>query len=139
MASSSPAKKARPLSPHLQIYKPQITSGMSIFHRFTGIALSFGLPVFVAWIVAVASGPAGYVQFTGLFHNIVGQILLFGWTFSFFYHFCCGLRHLAWDAGFGLNIKSVNSTGRVAIGVSVLLTIGIWLKAYGVMQCAVML
>ncbi|MFY9288472.1 MAG: succinate dehydrogenase, cytochrome b556 subunit [Alphaproteobacteria bacterium] len=123
-------KTSRPLSPHLQIYKPQLTSGMSIFHRMTGVALALGLPVFVLWLLAVAGGPATYTEFTTCFQSVFGQLLLFGWTFSFFYHFCCGIRHLLWDAGYFLSIKGVYSTGRVAFGVSILLTIGIWYKAF---------
>ncbi|HEU0117457.1 MAG TPA: succinate dehydrogenase, cytochrome b556 subunit, partial [Alphaproteobacteria bacterium] len=90
--SQTTGKTARPLSPHLQVYKPQLTSGMSIFHRITGVALCAALPVFVAWLVMLANGPKSYPDFMNLFHNPVGQILLFGWVFSFFYHLCCGIR-----------------------------------------------
>lgn len=124
-------KTARPLSPHLQIYKPQLTSGMSIFHRITGVGLAFGLPIFAMWLLTVAGGAEYYKNLMTLFHTWVGQVLLFGWTFCFFYHFCCGIRHLLWDAGYLLGIKAVYSSGRIALGLSVLLTIGIWLKAYG--------
>lgn len=133
MTTPTAQKIARPLSPHLQIYKPQLTSGMSIFHRITGVALACGLPVFVAWLVVVASGPTMYTAFTDLLHTCVGQILLVGWTFSFFYHFCCGLRHLAWDAGYGLNIKAVYLSGYIAILVSLMLTAAIWIKVYGLL------
>jgi succinate dehydrogenase / fumarate reductase cytochrome b subunit len=133
MTTSSTPKTARPLSPHLQVYKPQLTSGMSIFHRITGVALACGMPVFVIWLLVVASGPQMYDNFTELFHTIVGQILLAGWTFAFFYHFFCGLRHLAWDAGYGLNIKAVYYSGYIAIALSLLLTAAIWVKAYGLM------
>ena len=129
--STPSSKTARPLSPHLQIYKPQLTSGMSIFHRITGIALAAGLPVFVAWLVVVAGGPKPYQSFMECFHTTIGQIFLFGWTFSFFYHFCCGIRHLCWDAGYFLSIKSVYTTGRIALGVSILLTVYVWLHFYG--------
>ena len=131
MTPSPMVKKARPLSPHLQIYRPQMTSGMSIFHRMTGIALAFGLPLFVVWLYAVACGPHVYFDFASLMNTLIGQIILFGLTFSFFYHFCCGIRHLLWDAGYFLTLPGVYSTGRIAIAVSVLLTVGIWIKAYG--------
>jgi succinate dehydrogenase / fumarate reductase cytochrome b subunit len=131
MTTPTSEKAARPLSPHLQIYKPQLTSGMSIFHRMTGIALACGLPVFVLWLVVAAGGPEIYVNFINLFHNIIGQILLFGWTFAFFYHFCCGIRHLLWDAGYGLTIKAVYTSGYIAIGIAVLATACVWFRVYG--------
>jgi len=123
----------RPLSPHLQVYRPQITSGISIFHRATGIGLMLGMPVFVAWLVVLAGTPEIYAQFIGLFHNTVGQILLIGWSWALFFHFCSGLRHLFWDAGYGLEIKQVYITGYLALAVSTLMTLGLWLKVYGVL------
>jgi succinate dehydrogenase / fumarate reductase cytochrome b subunit len=131
MTSPLTASK-RPLSPHLQVYKPQLTSGMSIFHRITGIALAAGLPVFVAWVVALAGSEQLYATFTGLFNNIVGQVLLAGWSFCFFYHFCSGIRHLVWDAGYALSIKSVYISGYIAIAIALLLTAYVWLKIYGI-------
>jgi succinate dehydrogenase / fumarate reductase cytochrome b subunit len=135
MTATPNAKPARPLSPHLQIYRPQLTSGMSISHRTTGVALSFGLPVFVWWLCAVASGPREYFRFVNCMHGIVGQVMLFGWTFCFFYHFFCGVRHLLWDAGYMLTIKSVYSSGRIVIGLSILMPVAIWMKAYGFLYC----
>jgi len=131
MSANSAPKTARPLSPHLQVYKPQITSAMSIFHRITGIALACGLPVFVAWLIFVAAGPKFYPIFTNPFNTVVGQILLFGWTFAFFYHFCCGIRHLLWDAGYGLSIKAVYTSGYLTIGLAVVGTASVWIKVYG--------
>ena len=132
--SSEPSEKTlRPLSPHLSVYKPQITTAMSIFHRLTGIALAFGLPVFVMWLLVVAGGPQIYSSFMECFKSPVGQILLFGWSFSFFYHFFCGIRHLLWDAGYFLTIKGVYSTGRIAIGLALVLTLATWLKVYGLL------
>jgi succinate dehydrogenase / fumarate reductase cytochrome b subunit len=131
MTTPPSSKIARPLSPHLQVYKPQLTSGMSIFHRITGIALACGFPVFVAWLVVVAGGSQIYADFIGVFHTIVGQVLLFGWTFAFFYHFCCGIRHLAWDTGYWLSIKAVYTSGYVAIAIALLATASVWLKVYG--------
>ena len=128
----SPApKRARPLSPHLQIYRPQLTSIMSILHRATGIALALGLPVFVAWLVALAAGEGIYNSFIDLFQNPIGQILLFGWSWSFFYHFCTGIRHLLWDAGYFLDIKGVYATGWTAVAISTLVTAGVWAMLLG--------
>jgi len=133
MTTVSSAKPARPLSPHLQIYKPQISSAMSIFHRITGVGLALGLPVFVAWLVALAGGNSSYAVFNKLIHTCIGQIMLLGWTWAFFYHFCCGIRHLLWDAGLFLNLKGMHTTGRIALGCSILFTIVVWFKAYGLL------
>jgi len=125
-------KPARPLSPHLQVYKPQLTSVMSILHRMSGVWLAMGLPVFVAWLVMLAANERIYGSFVGLFQNWIGQILLFGWTYAFFYHFCTGIRHLLWDAGFFLELKGIYTTGWIAFGVATLLTAYVWLKIFGV-------
>jgi succinate dehydrogenase / fumarate reductase, cytochrome b subunit len=132
MNSTVEAKSNRPLSPHLQVYKPQLTSILSIIHRMTGVALSFGAVIFVVWLVSLASGPESYASFVGYAGSLVGQIILFGLTFSFFYHFCCGIRHLLWDAGYFLELKDVYKTGRIVVGVSLVLTLIVWLKVYGV-------
>lgn len=126
-----PAKVSRPLAPHLQVYKPQLTSVMSILHRASGAGLALGLPVFVAWLVVLASGQHFYGILIGWLQNPIMQIVLFGWTWAFFYHFCTGIRHLLWDAGLFLDLKGVYSTGRIALGISTLLTLGVWAKILG--------
>src|SRR5882762_6821451 len=99
MTAPAAAKKARPLSPHLQVYRPQLTSGLSIFHRITGVGLAFGLPVFVLWLMVLGKDEAAYEQFLTCAHSIVGTILLMGWSWAFAYHLCMGVRHLLWDMG----------------------------------------
>ena len=96
------ASQSRPISPHLQIYKPQLTSVLSITHRGTGIFLCIGLLALCYWLVALALGPAAYDQAQGVLGSAIGQVLLFVWSFSLFYHLCNGIRHLFWDAGIGL-------------------------------------
>jgi succinate dehydrogenase / fumarate reductase cytochrome b subunit len=130
--SSPGSKRARPLSPHLGIYKPQLTSMLSILHRMTGIALSFGSIVFVFWLAALAGGPETYASFGGYAETWVGQIILFGLTGCFFYHLCNGIRHLLWDAGLFLDLPGAYKTGRIVVGASVILTLLVWLKIYGV-------
>lgn len=132
MTPNSSTKIERPLSPHLSVYKPQLTSGMSIFHRLTGIALAFSLPVFVALLVSLAAGRDYYNDLVNLFHNPIGQVVLFGWCFSFFYHLMCGIRHLMWDAGYWLSLKAVYISGYVGIILAVFLTVSVALKVYGV-------
>jgi succinate dehydrogenase / fumarate reductase, cytochrome b subunit len=134
MTSPLPGNRARPLSPHLTIYKPQITSGMSIFHRLTGVCLSLGLPVLVWWLVSLAQGQESYASFVQCAHSPVGQILLMGWSWAFFYHLCCGIRHLFWDAGLGLSIKQVYRSGYIALGVSTFLTLCLWARMWSGFQ-----
>ncbi len=125
--SDQPARKAeRPLSPHLQVYKPQMTSIGSVLHRATGIALAYGLALFVWWLVAAVSGPEAYSVFTGFCGSIFGQILLLGWTVSFYYHMANGIRHLFWDAGLLLKIKNAYAAGYFVLFVTALLTGATW-------------
>jgi succinate dehydrogenase / fumarate reductase cytochrome b subunit len=129
---STEAKTARPLSPHLQIYKPQITTSLSILHRITGVGLAFGFFVLVGWLVALAGGPESYGLFTACAQSIPGKIVLFGLTLAFFYHLCNGIRHLLWDIGLYLELPEVYKTGRIVVGATVILTAIVWLKIYGV-------
>jgi succinate dehydrogenase / fumarate reductase cytochrome b subunit len=122
----------RPLSPHLQIYKKQLTSATSIIHRLTGVALTAGMPVLAIWLMAVARGGTCYDSVMSLLTSCVGQICLFGWTWCLFFHFCNGIRHLLWDAGKTLDIKSAYLTGYIAIATSLVLTALVWLNAYGI-------
>jgi succinate dehydrogenase / fumarate reductase, cytochrome b subunit len=122
--------RPRPLSPHLQIYKPQLTSLMSILHRGTGIFLSLGTLVLVYWLMAAADGPEAYQQAQRWLASWFGLLLLFGWSFSLFYHMCNGIRHLFWDAGLGLDIKTVYSTGKIVWVATFILTALAWLLAF---------
>lgn len=120
----------RPLSPHLQIYKPQLTSMLSIAHRFTGIALVFGIFALVYWITSVALGEPIFTKTQSYFSNWYGQIALFGWSFCFFFHLCNGIRHIFWDAGFGLELPHVYRSGWLVIYGSISLTLFIWGYVY---------
>lgn len=121
--------KNRPLSPHLQIYKPQLTSVLSILHRATGAALAAGAVLVAVWLFAVLAGDAAFARVQDFRQSLIGQIMLFGWLFSFIYHFLNGLRHLKWDAGFGLDIKSVYQSGWVVVIGAVIVTLVIWGEA----------
>ncbi|WP_370299925.1 succinate dehydrogenase, cytochrome b556 subunit [Abyssibacter sp.] len=114
---------SRPLSPHLQVYKPQLTSMTSIFHRGTGVALSVGTLMLCAWILSVAAGPEAVDCFNAFVGSWFGQLLLLGWTFSVFYHLCNGVRHLFWDAGKGLDVDTAYKSGYAAIIVAAVLTV----------------
>ena len=125
----------RPLSPHLQIYKPQITSVLSILHRLTGLALSLGFIVLAFWLAAAALGDEYYGCFQAFFSGFFGKTILFGWTLALFYHLCNGIRHLFWDIGYGFNLKTVRWSGWLVVIASILLTLVVWwLGVYGECQ-----
>ena len=127
------ASNNRPLSPHLQVYKPQLTTFMSITHRATGIALAVGTLMLVCWLIAAATGESAFNEVQAFLGSIIGRLLLLGWTYALFYHLCNGLRHLFWDAGKGFELETAYMTGRIVIGASILLTIGAWLWGYAAM------
>jgi len=112
----------RPLSPHLQIYRWQLTSVMSILHRATGIALTVGSVFLVWWLVAAASGGRAFAQAQWFFGSWLGLLMLLGWCFCFFYHLCNGIRHLAWDAGYGFELTTTYRSGYVVVAASTVLT-----------------
>ena len=121
--------RQRPISPHLQIYKPQLTSVLSITHRGTGIFLSLGTLVLCYWLLAIAGGPAAYAEAQGIINSWYGQLLLFAWVASLYYHLCNGIRHLFWDAGYGLELKTTYASGYAVVVVSVILTVVTWIIA----------
>lgn len=129
-AGAAATPRERPLSPHLQIYRPQITSAMSIIHRATGIALSVGLLMLVCWVVAAASGFEAYDSVQSFLGSPLGIIMLMGWSWAMFYHLCNGIRHLVWDTGRGFAVPTVELSGKIALGVSTLLTIAVWIAAF---------
>lgn len=119
----NPRPRARPLSPHLQIYRPQITSVLSITHRFTGLALAGGALLLTCWLCAGALGPGAFAAAQAVMGSWFGRLVLFGLTFSLFYHLANGVRHLAWDAGWGFDLPVLRKTGYAVIGFSVVMTL----------------
>ena len=120
----------RPLSPHLQIYRPQLTAVLSILHRLTGVALAPGTVLLVYWLAAAAAGPDAFATAQALVGSIVGRLLLLGWTFALFYHLCNGIRHLVWDAGYGLELPDLYRSGWLVVFASGALTLGGWALGY---------
>ncbi|MDA3915302.1 succinate dehydrogenase, cytochrome b556 subunit [Oleiagrimonas sp.] len=118
---------SRPLSPHLTWYKPQITSTLSILHRFTGIVLALGAVALSWWVAAVAIGGETYAGTAWLYTSIAGQIVLFGWTLALAFHLSNGIRHLFWDAGIGFDMPTVNRSGIAVLVMTALLTLAVWL------------
>jgi succinate dehydrogenase / fumarate reductase cytochrome b subunit len=126
---NSTAKRTRPLSPNIQIYRPQLTSVLSIANRITGLVLSVGAVVLVVWLIAAATGPQAYALVQGAIASWIGQIVLFGCTFAFFLHLCGGIRHLVWDAGYGFSLRSIYASGWAVVGASVTLTVAAWVAS----------
>ena len=116
----------RPLSPHLQVYRWQLTSVLSILHRATGIALSVGALYLVLWVVFASASPSTYAKFQAFNVSMVGRFVLGGWLFSAFYHLCNGIRHLFWDMGYGFEIKDAYRSGWIVVVVSLAATIASW-------------
>lgn len=112
----------RPLSPHLQVYKPQLTSMLSITHRATGVFLSLGSLFFSCWLVGLATSESAFASLNVHVNAWYGQLLLIAFVFSLFYHLSNGIRHLFWDAGLGLNISTTYKTGYAVIASAVILT-----------------
>lgn len=122
----------RPLSPHLEVYSPQITSVLSIMSRVTGIATSVGTLLLVWWLAAAASGPVAFARVQGFIGSWIGLFVLFGWTASLLYHLLAGLRHLAWDAGYGYSLEATHRSGWAVVIASVVTTIIVWVVGVAV-------
>lgn len=131
--SSGANTGGRPLSPHLQVYRPQLTSVLSILHRMTGVALAVGTLLLVWWLIAAASGAEAFSTVQGVIGSWIGRLLLFGWSFALFYHLANGIRHLFWDAGRGFDLPIVHASGWIVVGVSVVLTMVAWVWGYSAM------
>ena len=129
MTETSPGPAARPLSPHLQVWRWHITLFTSILHRVTGMALYVGFLILAGWAMSLAAGPAAYAQYRVLLGSLPGKVVLFGLTVSVFYHLAAGVRHLAWDAGQGFEPKMADQTGAAAIGFGVVAAIMVWVVA----------
>ena len=124
---------ARPLSPHLQIYRPMLTMMMSIMHRITGVALYFGIILLVWWLTA-ASISDSYFDFVQVFFgHWFGRLLLFGFSWALIHHALGGLRHLLWDTGRGFDLRIVEWLARANLAGSIVLTLLLWIIGYGVM------
>ena len=124
--SEAKAPAARPLSPHLSIYRPMLSMMMSIVHRITGIALYFGTLLLVWWLLVVASGPAAYATFQSAASGIIGRLVLFGYTWALVHHMLGGLRHLMWDTGRGFGAAEREFMVRANLAGSIILTGVLW-------------
>ncbi|CAI8189542.1 MAG: Succinate dehydrogenase cytochrome b556 subunit [SAR116 cluster bacterium] len=118
--------RTRPLSPHLQVYRPQMTSVMSILHRAAGVVLTTGTLIMAAWLVSLALGKEAYDVVVMVIGHPLGQFVLFGYSVALIYHALNGVRHLGWDLGFGLTIPQVYKNGQIVLFLTVVLTMGLW-------------
>jgi succinate dehydrogenase / fumarate reductase cytochrome b subunit len=121
--------RPRPLSPHLQIYKPLITWVPSITHRLTGIGLGAGMLLVTAWLVALATGPRAFAAMHGFLASWIGILLLVGFTWALMFHLLNGIRHLAWDVGYGFEVDTARITGWTVVIGSFVLTVLVWVLA----------
>jgi succinate dehydrogenase / fumarate reductase, cytochrome b subunit len=122
---------ARPLSPHLQVYRWQITMTMSILHRVSGVALTVGAFALAYWLLALAQGGEHYARAAAIVASPLGMLLLFGFSLSLVYHLLNGLRHLSWDMGWGFEIPEIYRSGWAVVVLTVLFTAAIWLVVLG--------
>lgn len=116
----------RPLSPHLQIYRWTLTMAMSILHRATGMALAVGLLMVVWMLLAAASGEEAFSAFQSFNASLLGQLMLFGWTVSLFYHMGNGIRHLVWDMGKGYELPNAYRSGYAVLLFTAAMTAIVW-------------
>jgi len=131
MTETKPAP--RPLSPHLQIYRPMLTMMMSITHRITGAALYFGIVLLVWWLTAAAISDSYFDLVQGFFGHWFGRLVLFGFTWTLIHHSLGGIRHLIWDTGRGFDVATVEWMARANLAGSIILTILLWIVGYGAM------
>ncbi len=134
MSQDNSAKSKRPLSPHLQVYKPQMTSVLSIFHRMAGVVLAIGTMMVVWWLVAAAISEEAYDAAMSFARHPLGLFMMFGWSVALFYHMSNGMRHLLWDMGYLFKIENAYKAGYLVLLSTAILTAGTWYCAYTHMQ-----
>ncbi len=131
MTDTTPrSPQQRPLSPHLQVYKPMLTMTMSIMHRVTGSALYFGMVLVACWLLAAASGAEQFNMVQSIYGSWIGRLILFGFTWALIHHMLGGLRHLVWDTGRGFELPTVEMMAKLNLAGSIVLTILLWIVAY---------
>ncbi len=124
------APAARPLSPHLQVYRLTLTMVMSGFHRISGLGLYFGALLLAWWLMAAASGPNGYARFEWFAGSLIGRLVLFGFTWALIHHTLGGIRHLIWDTGRGFGPQQREWLAAATIIGSIVLTVVVWVIGY---------
>jgi succinate dehydrogenase / fumarate reductase cytochrome b subunit len=126
-------ERNRPLSPHIQIYRPQMTSVLSILHRITGVGLGLGTLLLVYWVTAAATGPDAFARAQALMGSWFGYLVLFGFSVALFFHLANGIRHLFWDAGYGFELRAAYASGAAVLVMTAGLTLIAWVAAFTVL------
>lgn len=126
---SSIMERERPKSPNIQIYRPQLTSVLSIANRISGAITSLVAVGLVLWLIAIAAGPQTYAAVQGVLASPLGQIGLVLAIFAFFLHLCGGIRHLVWDAVYGFDLTAIYASGWAVVAASIVLTVATWIAA----------
>lgn len=129
MTDATRAPRERPMSPHLQVWRWHITMWTSILHRATGVALYVGALIVAAWAVSLASGPEAYATFKAVLGSPLGKLVMFGLTLAVFYHLANGIRHVVWDLGHGLDVKTANATAVLVFAFTLAATVAVWIIA----------
>ena len=137
MADAAPGPRPRPISPNIQldggVWRWHVTMVASILHRATGVGLYVGALILMAWALSRAAGPGAYGTFQSLAGSILGKLVFIGVTLCAFYHMANGVRHLAWDAGYGFELKTAYASGYAVLVGTAVLTVLAWILAYSVM------
>ncbi len=128
--SNTPPRRPRPLSPHLQVYRPMLTMMMSIAHRITGVALYAGTLLLAWYLIAAASGEQAFATAAWFLNSPLGLLILFGFTWALFHHLLGGIRHFIWDAGFGMDHPEREILAQATLGGAILLTILVWVAGF---------
>ncbi|HTI85953.1 MAG TPA: succinate dehydrogenase, cytochrome b556 subunit [Alphaproteobacteria bacterium] len=126
-------ERNRPLSPHIQIYRPQMTSVLSILHRITGVGLGVGALLVAYWVAAAAGGPDHFARAQALIGSWFGYLVLLGFSVALFFHLSNGIRHLFWDAGYGFELRSAYASGVAVLVMTAGLTLIAWVAAFTVL------
>jgi succinate dehydrogenase / fumarate reductase cytochrome b subunit len=130
--TTSAPRRARPLSPHLGIYRVTMTMAMSIAHRITGVGLYAGVLLLAWFLIAASSDAAAFAVFSAFIHSIIGRLILFGFTWALFHHMLGGVRHTLWDSGYGLEAPMRDQLAWATLIGGFALTIVIWAIGYAV-------
>lgn len=128
--TSAAARRARPLSPHIQVYKFMLSYVMSGFHRVSGFVLYFGVLLIAWWLIAAATSPNAYANVEWFMGSLIGRLVLLGYTWALLHHMLGGIRHLIWDLGYGFEPAEREFLALATIVGSVSLTIVVWVVGY---------
>ena len=135
MASSDAlpgSRRPRPLSPHLSVYRPTMTMAMSFAHRVSGCALYVGVLLLAWFLIAVSADASTFAIFSGFIGSFIGQVVLFAATWALFHHLVGGVRHIIWDAGYGLDAPLRDQMAWATLIGGFALTVLVWIIGYAV-------